>query len=158
MCVKRNYSDVVVSGIDAEIRNVYTLDPLSERFFNSLKDGYFMAAFCKNCRFFMLPPKSFCYYCFSYIDTLEEIEPIGKVGAFSKPVVDIKGNKLSENIFVGWIKFPETVGGIVHFIEMPENVKPTHLMQVIAEFKPKKYRKGSLLDIRCFRKMSGVEC
>ncbi len=135
-----------------QAKEIDTVDLMVEKFLNALRDGYFMAGFCKNCRFFIVPPKSFCQQCFSYIDALEEIEPIGKVESFSKPQVDVYGNKLSDNVFVAWIKFPRAVGGIIHFVEMPADTRPSHLMEVVAEFRPKRERRGSLRDIRCFKK------
>lgn len=128
-------------------------DPVYTRFLKALQNGYFMAGYCKKCTFFIMPPQTFCRYCFSYIDTLEEIEPVGKIYAFSKPKVDSDNNPFPDNLFVAWIRFPGTMGGLIHFVEMPPHTHPKCGIQVVAEFKPKNERKGSLLDIKCFKKL-----
>jgi uncharacterized OB-fold protein len=74
----------------------------------------------------------------------------GRVDTFSVAQVDINGNPLDEPVVYGLIRFPKVDGGLVHIIAArPEKVKIG--MRVKAKLRPKRDRKGSILDIECFR-------
>ncbi|TET91374.1 MAG: Zn-ribbon domain-containing OB-fold protein [Methanomassiliicoccales archaeon] len=135
---------------DMEASYLYSTGIAGEKFFSTLRDkGNIMGASCPKCKKVFLPPRMYCEICFSETKNWKDVGKEGKVETYSVAHVDIEGNPLDEPIVYGLIRFPRTEGGLVHVISVkPEKVKIG--MKVKAKLKPKKERKGSILDIASF--------
>ncbi|WP_069808061.1 Zn-ribbon domain-containing OB-fold protein [Vulcanisaeta thermophila] len=125
----------------------YTAGPIGSKFLEGLRSGKLLAGKCSVCGRLLIPPKAFCQYDFGEVKELVEVAPVGTLRTFTVVYEDSYGNKLPNPVIIGFITFPNTVGGIVHYII---NAKPERLrigMLVRPVFKPEGERRGSLTDI-----------
>jgi uncharacterized OB-fold protein len=133
-------------------KHVYTAVIAGEIFMKNLKNnGVITGSVCKNCTVTFVPARSFCEYCFSELSEYKEFEPRGYVETFTIVYEDTKGNVLDKPKIIALITLPETVGGIIHYLD---EVKPEELyidMEVEAVLKPRNKRKGELADILYFK-------
>jgi len=134
------------------VNYVYTAGRAGERFFRELINGRLLAAECRACGKIYVPPRIYCESCFNRMeDDFVKVSPKGTVHTFTVCHFKIDGSPTEEPVVVAMVKIDGTDGGLVHYLG---NVAPkdVHIgMEVEAVFKPKKQRKGSILDIKYFR-------
>jgi uncharacterized OB-fold protein len=111
-----------------------------------------LAAKCSSCGVVYLPPRTYCECCFARLeDSYVKVLPQGRVHTFTLCHKNLDGSYRPTPILVAMVKIDQTDGGLVHYLG---GVKPEEVyigMSVEAVFKPKKQRKGSILDIKYFR-------
>ena len=134
------------------VNYVYTAGRAGERFFRGLIKGKLVAAKCATCRVTYVPPRTFCEKCFARLeDNFEEVSPRGKVHTYTVCHRKLDGTPSESPIILGVIKINDTDGMIVHYLGGVK-AEEIHIgMAVKAVFKPKKERKGSILDIKYFK-------
>lgn len=127
----------------------YTHGVAGEIFINGLIDGKIMAARCNVCNLTFLPPKIYCTSCFHKIEDYVDVGNKGKISALAECNIDFYGNKVNEPYMIAFITFNGVKGGLMH------RVKGDGLRigsKVIAKFRERKERVGSINDIEYFAK------
>ena len=131
---------------------VYTTGRAGEAFFKAIDKGKLLAAKCDACDVTYVPPKTYCERCFARLEgSYKEVPAKGEVHAFTVCHKKIDGTPSEKPIVMAAVKIDGTDGFLVHYLDgvKPEDV---HIgMPVKAVFQPKKERKGSILDIKCFK-------
>jgi uncharacterized OB-fold protein len=134
------------------VNYVYTVGRAGEKFFQGVVNGKFVATECTSCNVVYLPPRTYCERCFARLeDNYLEVSPQGRVHTFTLCHKKLDGSKCDEPVLVAMVQIDDTDGGLVHCLG---EVKPEEVyigMPVEAVFKPKKQRKGSILDIKYFK-------
>ena len=134
------------------VNYVYTTGRAGEKFFRGIINGQLLAAECSACGVVYLPPRTYCERCFARLeDSYVKVLPQGRVHTFTLCHKNLDGSRRPTPILVAMVKIDQTDGGLVHYLG---GVKPEEVyigMSVEAVFKPKKQRKGSILDIKYFR-------
>jgi len=134
------------------INYVYTTGRAGEKFLHGIINGELVAAECSSCGVVYLPPRTYCERCFarleeSYITVLPE----GRVHTFTVCHKNLDGSHSQTPILIAMVKIDHTDGGLVHYLG-DVKVEEVYIgMPVEAVFKPKKQRKGSILDIKYFK-------
>jgi uncharacterized OB-fold protein len=134
------------------VNYVYTTGRAGEKFFQAISKGEFVATKCHGCSVVYLPPRIYCERCFARLeDNYVKVPPRGRVHTFTVCHKKMDGSKSDEPVVIAMVQIDDTNGGLVHRLG---EVKPEEVsigMPVEAVFKPKKQRKGSILDIKYFR-------
>ena len=134
------------------VNYVYTTGRAGEKFFQEVLNGKLVATRCAPCGVVYLPPRTYCERCFARLeDSYMEVSPRGRVHTFTVCHKKMDGSKSDEPVVVAMVQIDDTDGGLVHCLG---EVKPEDVyidMPVKAVFKPKKQRKGSILDIKYFK-------
>ena len=134
------------------VNYVYTTGRAGEKFFRGIINGHLLAAECSSCGVVYLPPRTYCERCFARLeDSYVKVLPQGRVHTFTLCHKNLDGSRRPTPILVAMVKIDQTDGGLVHYLG---GVKPEEVyigMSVEAVFKPKKQRKGSILDIQYFK-------
>jgi len=129
----------------------YTTGNLGEQFFLKIKnEGKLTAAYCDKCNVRFLPVRGFCILCGNEVKSLVYIDMEGVVESFTIAKISSKGEEFGKEKIIAYIKFPNTLGGLLHELK---NVKIEELkigMKVHPVFKEMKERIGSLTDISYF--------
>lgn len=137
------------------VNYVYTAGRAGEKFFQGIMSGRFVATECGSCGVVYLPPRIHCERCFARLeDNYVKVSPKGRVHTFTVCHKKMDGSHSDEPILIAMVKIDDTNGGLVHYLG---GIKPEEVyigMPVEAVFKPKKQRKGSILDIRYFKPKS----
>jgi len=123
----------------------YTAGPLGDRWLNEIKQGRLTVAKCPSCNTIFLPPKLYCPKCRSRVVDLIQLGK-GKVEYMITVGVDDEGKELDHPAKVAIIRFPNTFGGLVHYVS--DDVEEGD--EVLPEFREE--RRGSITDIVRFRK------
>jgi uncharacterized OB-fold protein len=114
--------------------------------------GKLVAARCHACQVTFLPPRTYCERCFARLeDSVVQVAPKGQVHTYTVCHKKRDGSPSPTPVLLAVIHIDGTDGALVHYLDkvMPEDVFIG--MPVEAVFKPKKDRKGSMLDIRYFK-------
>ena len=131
---------------------VYTLGVAGERFFREIKEkSRIMGAKCKRCNLVYLPPRLYCERCFDKLEEWIDVGTKGEVYTYTIMHYDENGEKLEKPVVYAFIKISGTHGGIIHKLGDVafENVEIG--MPVVAVFKPKNQREGTVNDIKYFK-------
>jgi uncharacterized OB-fold protein len=132
---------------------LYTCGRAGEKFLATLRDkGKILGTRCNACSITYVPPRIYCERCFSRLeDSYLDVGILGTVHTFTLCHENYKGEAKKEPSIVAMIRLDGTDGGLVHWLG---GVKPEQVeigMAVQAVLKPRKQRKGSILDILHFR-------
>ena len=134
------------------VNYVYTTGRAGEKFFRGIINGQLLAAGCSSCGVVYLPPRTYCERCFARLeDSYVKVLPEGRVHTFTLCHKNLDGSYRTTPTLIAMVKIDQTDGGLVHYLG---GVKPEEVyigMSVEAVFRPKKQRRGSILDIKCFR-------
>ena len=135
------------------VNYAYTLGVAGERFFREImENGRFMGTRCQQCEYTYLPPRLYCERCFAGLDDQwVEVGSQGTVEAFTVAHVDLEGQRLAEPQLLALIRLEGADGLLVHRLGQIEAEDVDIGLLVRAVFRPRRQRKGSLLDIRYFR-------
>lgn len=119
----------------------------------SLKAGVIMGSHCPSCRRIVVPPRTFCEWCYRPMDEFLPLKDTGTVNTFSLCYVtwDVKRIKEPEIPAVIEIDGASPLHGIMHMLGEvdPDEVKVG--MRVQAVWKSPKERVGSINDILYFK-------
>ncbi len=135
------------------VNYAYTLGVAGERFFREIMEkGRFMGTRCQRCEYTYLPPRLYCERCFAGLDDQwVEVGSQGTVEAFTVAHVDLEGQRLAEPQLLALIRLEGADGLLVHRLGQIEAEDVDIGLLVRAVFRPRRQRKGSLLDIRYFK-------
>ena len=132
------------------IAHRYTPGVAGEAFFRALSErGEFLASRCESCGLTYCPARLFCERCFSQLEADTVVGPTGRLEAFTIGYVGIEGEPLDEPVVLGLIRLEGADTVLVHYFidgEAPEVGQPVEPV-----LKQKRYRTGSILDIKGFR-------
>lgn len=131
------------------VENLYTVGIAGEIFFRGLMNRKILGTKCKNCNLTYLPGSMFCPKCMEELKEWVEIQNKGVLYSFTIVEVDFEGEKLSQPKIIGFVKFDEAEGGLIHYIEGIEKEKLKIGLTLTAKFREK--REGSILDIEYFK-------
>ena len=123
------------------------------RYLTRLKDGYLVGVRCEKCQRTVIPPRSFCEWCFRPMDDWVTLPDTGTVNTFSLCYVTWDMEYLTEPEIPAVIDIDGTQPsvGIMHMLG---EVEPNEIkigMRVQAVWKPPEEREGSILDIKYFK-------
>lgn len=112
-----------------------------------------MASKCSACGEVRLPPRTYCLQCYGRTRVDVELFHLGRIAALSTAHLDRVGNRLASpsRTTFGYVTFEGVEGGLAHKIEGNKGREPRAGDPVRASFLPPEHRKGSVLDIACFR-------
>jgi len=128
-------------------RYEYTAGVAGERFLRGLLEGRILGARCNRCEITYLPPKMYCTNCYNEITEYRDIGLRGRVDALTQVFVDFRGGRISKPYLMGFVAFKGATGGMIQRIT-GRGAKIGS--RVIAKFKPKARRVGSISDILSF--------
>jgi uncharacterized OB-fold protein len=131
----------------------YTLGVAGERFFREImENGRFMGTRCQQCQYTYLPPRLYCERCFASLDDQwVEVSSRGTVQAYTVAHLDLEGQPLAEPQLLALIRLEGADGLLVHRLGETRVEDVDIGLLVRAVFRPRRQRKGSILDIRYFR-------
>ena len=123
------------------------------RYLQELKAGRLVGVRCDECRRIVIPPRSFCEWCYKPMDDWVPLPDTGTVNTFSLCYVTWDMQYLDEPQIPAVIDIDGTrpTVGIMHMLGdvSPDDVRIG--MRVQAVWKSPEEREGSILDIRHFR-------
>jgi uncharacterized OB-fold protein len=132
----------------------YTPGVAGEAFFRALRDrGEFLGSRCESCGLTYCPARLFCERCFSRLEGDTVVGPQGTVESFTVGYVGTEGDPLEEPVVLGLVRLDGADTLILHFLveqdvfEIGQRVEPV--------LKQKRWRTGSILDVRGFRPANG---
>ena len=142
--------DVILHEGRVPIRHRYTAGVAGEAFFRALKDrGEFLASRCESCGITYCPARLFCERCFSQLEADTVVGPGGRLEAFTVGYVDVEGEPLREPVVLGLVRLDGADTVLAHFVIESEAVEVGQTVEPV--LKQKRYRTGSILDIKGFR-------
>ncbi len=132
---------------------IYTMGRAGEKFFRAIKErGQFLGTRCEKCDLVYVPPRIYCEECMARLENnYLQVSTKGVVHTFTLCYEGIDGNKLEKPQLIAMINLEDTDGGLVHFLGEVEPKDMYIGMPVEAVFKPKKDRRGDILDIKYFK-------
>jgi len=135
------------------VNYAYTLGVAGERFFREImENGRFVGTRCPQCEYTYLPARLYCERCFAGLDDQwVEVSSRGTVEAFTVAHLDLDGQPLAEPQLLALIQLEGADGLLVHRLGQIEAEDVDIGLLVRAVFRPRRQRKGSILDIRYFR-------
>jgi uncharacterized OB-fold protein len=140
------------------VNYVYTAGRAGEKFLRGVLNGELWATKCPSCSVVYLPPRTYCERCFERLeDNYVKVAPQGEVHTFTICHRKMDGSTSNEPVIMAMVRIDDTDGGLVHCLG---EVRPEDVyigMPVEAVFRPKRQRKGSILDIQYFRPWTGEE-
>jgi uncharacterized OB-fold protein len=114
--------------------------------------GKLLAARCAACDVTFLPPRTYCERCFARLeDNYVEVSPKGQVHTYTVCHKNLDGTPCDTPKVLAVIKINGTDGALVHYLGKVKAEEVYIGMPVVAALKPKKKRKGSILDITFFK-------
>ncbi len=122
------------------------------RYLAELKEGRLIGVRCNKCRRTVIPPRSFCEWCFRPMDDWVYLPDTGTVNTFSLCYVTWDMRYLTEPEISAVIDIDGTkpLVGIMHMLGDVDSDAVHIGMKVQAVWKPAEEREGSILDIRYF--------
>ncbi|MCI2415768.1 MAG: Zn-ribbon domain-containing OB-fold protein [Candidatus Aramenus sp.] len=94
----------------------YTAGQALSKFLLGLKDGKILGRKCPKCGRVYVPPRMYCEKCFvENVDYVEVANPY--LDAFTVVYYDNEGRKLDKPVTLGLVRFEETVGGLLAYVE-----------------------------------------
>ena len=134
------------------IAHRYTPGVAGEAFFRALRDrGEFLGSRCESCGLTYCPARLFCERCFSQLEADTVVGPGGSLEAFTVGYVGLEGEPLDEPVVLGLVRPEGADTVLVHFIFDAEALEIGQTVEPV--FKQKRYRTGSILDIKGFRQV-----
>ncbi len=134
------------------VEYIYTAGVAGEAFLRRLKDrGHLLTSRCPQCQLRYLPARLYCERCLAETEEYEEIEPRGRVHAFTAAHLDLEGQALNPPHLYAFVSFPSVGGGMVHRLGEVDPESVSIGMAVEAVLLPKEDRAGSINDIAYFR-------
>lgn len=135
------------------LRYEYTAGTAGEVFLRGLKEGRIVASKCATCGELRVPPRTYCLQCYGRTRIDVELLHYGRIAALSTAHLDREGSKLASGsrTTFGYVTFEGVNGGLVHRILGVGAREPRVGDPVRPSFVPSEMRKGSVLDIECFR-------
>jgi uncharacterized OB-fold protein len=128
----------------------YTPGVAGEAFFRALKErGEFVASRCESCDLTYCPPRLFCERCFSQLEADTVVGPRGKVESFTVGYVGVEGDPLDEPVALGLVRLEGADTVLVHLLTEADSLEIGQVVEPV--LKQKRYRTGSILDIKGFR-------
>jgi len=124
----------------------YTAGPIGGKFLEGLREGKILGGRCSLCGRIHVPPRSYCQYDFGEIRDLVELGSEGFLETYTVIYVDHDGKTLPKPMILGLIRFPNTLGGIIHYVNADLS-EVTVGMRLRPVFKDPRERKGSITDI-----------
>ena len=119
----------------------YTAGIAGERFLRGLMEGRILAGYCPRCEECSLPPRIYCVNCYGEIRRYVKVGPVGKVSA-----VTSSGQGSQDERSYVFVTFEGVRGGIIHRLLG----RARSGTEVVARFRPRSERTGSILDIQGF--------
>ncbi|MCJ7509863.1 MAG: Zn-ribbon domain-containing OB-fold protein [Dehalococcoidia bacterium] len=131
----------------------YTVGVAGERFFREImENGRFLGTRCQHCQYTYLPPRLYCERCFASLnDQWVEVSSRGSVEAFTIAHLDLDGQPLAEPQLLALIRLEGADGLLVHRLGGVRAEDVDIGLSVVAVFRPRRQRKGSILDIQHFK-------
>jgi len=131
----------------------YTGGTAGEAFLRGLKEGRIVASKCVTCGEVRLPPRTYCFECGGRARVDVELLHSGRIAALSTTHLDLDGKRLaaSSRTTFGYVTFEGVSGGLVHRILGVGGREAKVGDPVWPLFWRPERRKGSILDIECFR-------
>jgi uncharacterized OB-fold protein len=123
------------------------------RYLRELKEGRLIGVRCNGCRRTVIPPRSFCEWCFRPMDDWQYLPDTGTVNTFSLCYVTWDMQYLTEPEIPAVIDIDGTqpAVGIMHLLGGVDPQAVQIGMKVQAVWKPAEEREGSILDIKYFK-------
>ncbi len=125
----------------------YTAGVAGEQFLRGLIEGRILGSYCGRCRITYIPPKMYCTNCFNEITDYRDLGVRGRVDALSEVFVDFDGRRVQRGYLVGFVTFKNAMGGIIQRVTGRDAKIGS---RVVARFKPRARRTGSISDIVSF--------
>jgi uncharacterized OB-fold protein len=146
--------DIILKEGDIPIRHRYTPGVAGEAFFRALRDrGVFLASRCEACAITYCPARLFCERCFDELNADVEVGPGGTLESFTVGHVGLEGEALEEQVVVGLIRLDGADTVLMHFLVEASDLEIGNRVEPV--LKPKRKRRGSILDLDGFRPRSG---
>jgi uncharacterized OB-fold protein len=141
---------------DMPVTFQYTQGVAGERFLRELmENGRFLGTRCDQCAYTYLPARLYCERCFASLeDAWVEVGPRGTVEAVTIAHLDLSGEPLAEPHPLALIRLDGADGLLVHRISGADTAEVEIGARVEAVLRPRRQRKGSILDIRHFKPTS----
>lgn len=170
--VSKKFTDLAGWSIDNLILNYWKIEcrysheagEAYSRFLNGLKQEKIYGTKCGSCRRILIPPRSFCEWCFVKMEEWVEHSGEGTVATYSLSYIGTDpGVRLRDPIPVAVIWFTDTIvkhpssktvlhaAGILHKLG---ECRPDEVyigLHVAPVWKPAEQRVGSILDIEYFK-------
>ncbi|HEV8681875.1 MAG TPA: Zn-ribbon domain-containing OB-fold protein [Actinomycetota bacterium] len=128
----------------------YTPGVAGEAFFRALIErGEFLGSRCESCGFTYCPARLFCERCFTRLDADTVVGPQGKVESFTVGYVGVEGEPLDEPVVLGLVRLDGADTLLAHFLLDADTLEIGQVVEAV--LKQKRYRTGSILDVRGFR-------
>lgn len=123
------------------------------RYLQELKEGRLFGVHCRQCHRTVVPPRSFCEWCFRPMDEWVQLPDTGTVNTFSLCYVTWDMHYLDEPEIPAVIDIDGTQPyvGIMHMLGEVDPAAVHIGMKVQAVWKPPEEREGSILDIKYFK-------
>jgi uncharacterized OB-fold protein len=132
------------------IAHRYTPGVAGEAFFRALRDrGEFLGSRCESCGLTYCPARLFCERCFSRLEADTVVGPGGRLEAFTIGYVGVEGEQLDEPVVLGLIRPDGANTVLVHYLIEADQLEVGQTVEPV--LKQKRYRTGSILDIKGFR-------
>lgn len=146
------YGKALLEAPEPGLYGQYTYGIAGERFFREIKDNAkILGTKCPKCGLIYLPPRIYCERCFNGLEEWIEIKNEGEIYTYTIGWVDLDGSRLQEPVIIALVKFNGIYGGIIHRIDEVSAQEVNIGMKVVAVFKEKDEREGSILDIKYFK-------
>ncbi len=125
---------------------LYTPGIAGEKFFESLKDGKFIASKCSECGKRYIPPRIYCEECLSEIEEYFVVPNSGVVESWSEVYLTADENFLDKPVLIALVKIDETDGKLI--LKALEKVEIGDRVEIVFEEK----REGRISDIKGIRR------
>lgn len=132
------------------IAHRYTPGVAGEAFFGALRDrGEFLGSRCESCGLTYCPARLFCERCFSQLEADTVVGPRGRLEAFTIGYVGVEVEPLKEPVVLGLVRLDGADTVLAHFVLDADALEIGQAVEPV--LKQKRYRTGSILDIKGFR-------
>jgi hypothetical protein len=140
---------------DMQADYIYPNGKAGDKFFKHIKEkDSFLASKCPKCSKTYLPPRLYCEECFCKISEKDwfEVPASGKIKLSTIATIDTYGKNLEQPRIMGLINIDKTDTNLLGVINSDNFDEDLTDKEVIAVFKPKSQREGTLKDILYFKK------
>ncbi|MBD3196313.1 MAG: DNA-binding protein [Candidatus Lokiarchaeota archaeon] len=151
--------NITYSWWEPEVQYAWSLGPAYSRFLEGLKEGKILGIHCHKCKRVIVPPRSFCEYCYGPTDGWIELPDTGIIETYSVSYLDPDANRIEEPILIGVIDIDgaDEHHGFMHYFGEMSKDEIKIGMKVKAVWKPEDEREGSITDIKYFKPLRGGE-
>ena len=142
---------------EPEVQYCWSLGPAMSKFLQGLKNGIIYGIHCKRCKRVLVPPRSFCEYCYGPTEEWVELKDTGTIETFSISYLDADARRIEEPILIGVISIDgaSPQHGFMHYFGEMSKDEIKIGMKVKAVWKPENEREGSITDIKYFKPLNG---